>query len=66
MDGSTRDDLKPRMINCPSMTTRARCGYISFRVLNWLKKNFPEFFLAKTPQDFEEYMRQLDEFPYTY
>lgn len=49
LEGSSRDDLKSRMINCPEETIRARCGYMSYTVLNWLKKEFPEFFLAKTP-----------------
>lgn len=46
---SSKNSLKPRLINCPSFTIRARVGCVSYFTLKWFKKKFPEFFLAKTP-----------------
>lgn len=44
-----RLDIKPRFICCPSFTVRARIGLISYFVLKFMKRIFPEFLLAKTP-----------------
>lgn len=46
---SSKGSLKPRLINCPSFTIRARIGCVSYHTLKWFKKTFSEFFLAKTP-----------------
>lgn len=38
---STRDDMKPRAIICPSMRMRAKVGAFSWELLKRLKKLFP-------------------------
>lgn len=47
---TTKDDVKPRFINCPDFTVRARVGYVSYFVLKWFKATFKEFFLGLTPE----------------
>lgn len=36
-----RDNLKPRLINCPSFAVRARVGLTSYFVLKYMKTQFP-------------------------
>lgn len=43
------ESIKPRLINCPSMTMRARLGFVVDRILTYMKKTFPQFFLGKKP-----------------
>jgi hypothetical protein len=51
-----RVDIKPRLICCPEFVIRARIGMISYYVLKFMKKIFPEFMLAKTfDQILEDY-----------
>lgn len=63
---TTKDDVKPRFINCPDFTVRARVGYVSYNVLKWFKATFKEFFLGLTPEKLEKVVSFLDEYVYTY
>lgn len=63
---NNRDDLKPRLINCPDFAIRARVGLVSYFTLKFMKQEFPEFFLAKTPQMLEEDLKLMEEYEHTY
>lgn len=61
-----KQDIKPRLICCPNFTIRSRIGMISYFTLKWCKKKFPEFFLARSPDDILEEFRFLETHPHTY
>lgn len=47
----SREDIKPRLICCPDFALRGRVGLIAYNILKFLKKKYPEFFLARKPED---------------
>lgn len=63
---TTKNSIKPRLINCPSFTIRARIGMISYYTLKFLKQNLPEFFMGKSPQQIEETIKHMQWLCYTY
>lgn len=63
---NTKNSVKPRFICCPKFEVRARIGKIAYFMLKYFKKHFPEFFLGRSPEQLEDELKIMKNFPWTY